>query len=176
MLTQKELKEILCYNENTGVFTWKTQPSKHVREGDVAGCLNHAGYRVIKINKKIYRACRLVWLCVYGFFPENYIDHINRKKSDDRVENLREVSVTCNLRNRGKMRSNSSGVTGVHYNKERKHYRATIMVDKKAISLGYHETKREAANARHKAEIYYNFPNCSTTSSALEYLNESQEK
>lgn len=64
------------------------------------------GYKTLLIrkngNKKRYRINRLV---AEAFLP-NYnsaspVDHINRKRSDNRVENLRCVSVEVNLQNRG---------------------------------------------------------------------------
>lgn len=57
---------------------------------------------------------RAAWASYYGVWPLDQIDHINRDVHDNRIANLRQCTATENLRNRGIMRSNTSGVTGVH--------------------------------------------------------------
>ena len=65
-LTQEELKEVLDYNSDTGIFRWKNVPlNRMVSNGDIAGCQNH-GYVRIKIRCRSYEAHRLAWLYVTG--------------------------------------------------------------------------------------------------------------
>lgn len=114
MLTQAELQSQLHYNQDTGIFTRLISYSNKSKVGDVAGSLT-LGYIIISINNKPYRAHRLVWLYVYGAFPENMIDHINRVKSDNRLCNLRIATRRENAINSKIRSNNSSGFKGVFF-------------------------------------------------------------
>jgi hypothetical protein len=172
VLTQSKLKKLLCYDPKTGIFTWKINISQNVRVGDVAGSALKGRYRRIGIGGKVYYAHRLVWLFVHGYFPEHVIDHKNRDKWDNRICNLREVSTQCNLRNVGVFNNNTSGIKGVWFHKAANKWQASIIVNGKKTHLGLHKTLTSAAKARWNAEVKHNFPNCCTTSSAFQYLND----
>ena len=103
-VNSKKLKEILYYDKDTGFFVWKKDifnlnKYKLADQGDVAGCMSNCGYIQISIKSKLYSAHRLAWLYTYGHFPELEIDHINRIRNDNRIENLRDVSHTVNMNN-----------------------------------------------------------------------------
>ncbi len=170
-LTQEELKEILTYNAITGNFRWKESRS-NIKAGDIAGCKRPDGYVSIRIDKKLYLAHRLAWLYTEGYFPENFIDHIDRNTSNNIRKNLREATNQCNIRNSKRRNDNASGITGIYWYKSKSQWRAQIMVNQKSIHLGYFENKIDAVKARWDAEVEHNFPNCNTTSSAYNYLNE----
>ena len=95
----KRLQEILDYDQETGIFTWKINQCGARKKGQIAGTKNKNGYIVIR-HKKLYYAHRLAWLYVHGIFPDSVIDHINRNKSDNRINNLRSVSHADNMYNR----------------------------------------------------------------------------
>jgi citrate synthase len=147
MLTQSSLKENLHYNKTTGCFT-------RLSNGKIAGCLDKDGYVIIKINKKNMKAHRLAWLYVHGEFPEEQIDHINRDRSDNRIENLRCVSAQENSYNKSKY-SNSGYCVGVTWSGTSNKWHSRISVDKKEIHLGYFELYSDALNARKNAEALY---------------------
>jgi hypothetical protein len=50
----------------------------------------------------IYYAHRLAWLWWFGEWPEGGLDHINRIRNDNRIDNLREATRSENQRNRRK--------------------------------------------------------------------------
>jgi hypothetical protein len=87
------------------------------------------------------------------------IDHINRNKNDNRKTNLRFVSSCENVINRGVLKSNKSGFTGVSFNnynaKGEKVWRAYIRINGQQIDLGLFKNKDEAIISRLKAESEY---------------------
>lgn len=110
------LKELLRYEYETGLFYWINSAQKR-RVAQPAGCKRKDGYVVIQINGKPYYSHRLVWLYVFGTFPQDcfkpYIDHINGNRSDNRVENLKVSSNADNCKNKQILSNNTSNVNGV---------------------------------------------------------------
>jgi hypothetical protein len=143
-LTQSRLKEVLDYNFDTGVFKWKIQSNHFIQIGDDAGCVSK-GYITIAIDNCPYMAHRLVWLYIYGKFPDKFIDHINGIKSDNRLINLREANNTQNLQNIGLHKSNTSGYKGVYFHKKKKQWMARCRVNGVRIYLGMYPTAEEAS-------------------------------
>jgi len=168
-LSYDRLHDVLNYNKKTGIWTEKIR-RKGVKIGGIIGCVNQLGYRVISIDQKRYQSSRLAFLYIEGYFPENDIDHINRIKDDDRWENLRHVSHQCNVRNSGEFKTNTSGIKGVYWKKDKKKWSGGIKINGKSLHLGYFNSKIDAAKARWEAEKKYNFPDCNTISSAYLYL------
>jgi hypothetical protein len=170
-LAQSELKSYLKYSRDTGKFIWLMNRGSNKVMGREAGSIMPIGYRIIVIKHKPYRAHRLAWLYVEGFFPNNIgIDHINGIRDDNRWLNLRLAGQQCNIRNAKVFKTNTSGISGV--NKFSEKWRSRITVDGKDIHLGYFKSKLDAVRARWEAEKKYDFPNCQTTSTALKYLKQ----
>ena len=78
------------------------------KNNKVMGNLNKDGYLTISINGRTQMLHRVVYCLYHGYFPENPIDHINRNRSDNRICNLREVTVSCNIRNSNISKANKS--------------------------------------------------------------------
>ena len=148
MLTQKELKNRLIYDDKTGLFSNK--------KGKIIGSIS-LGYIRISINKKSYQAHRLAWLYVYGKLPKCQIDHINHNRADNKINNLREVTNLENGKNQSLRNDSKSGVVGVSWHTASKKWRARIMVDGADIHLGHFFLFHEAVNARKNAEVLYDF-------------------
>lgn len=144
-LTQTRLKKLVHYNCDTGIFT-------RIKNGLVAGCADSKGYWKISIDGKSYRAHRLVWLYVFGKFPNVLLDHINRNKSDNRFHNLREAGYSENNQNHKINKRNTSGVTGVHFHKKSQKWHAMISINKKPKYIGSFANIQEAKEARLRAE------------------------
>ena len=148
-LTQKRLKKLLNYNSETGVFRWKIKPSPQVCIGDIAGCCSN-GYTVIGVDSSNYMAHRLAWLYIYGEFPPQFIDHIDRDKSNNRISNLRMATNSQNQINAKIQSNNTSGYNGVFRNGG--NWQARIKVMGSVICLGTYKTKEEAYKVRKSAE------------------------
>jgi hypothetical protein len=146
-MTAEELKKILSYDSQTGVFTWLVSPSKSIRAGRAAGCREkRIGYCTIGYKGKIYKSHRLAWLYVTGKWPDGIIDHINGVKDDNRFDNLRVVDESGNAQNvRKPNKRNKSGFMGVIFFQNK--WRANITHSGKTHWLGDFATPEEAHQA-----------------------------
>lgn len=155
-ITQKRLKKLLSYNKNTGRFTW-TEARRYNKNGKIAGTIMQDGYRRIKIDGETYLAHHLVWLYVFGKFHQKEIDHINHARDDNRICNLRDVTMEENKKNRKMNKNNTSDVAGVYWHKEERKWIARIQVNKKRKLLGLFDDINLAKQAREYAKLKYGF-------------------
>ena len=166
-ITQQYLHECFCYNKDTGALSWRKRPESHfggdIRRtkisntkaaGSVVSTSHNNGkgklYYRVKLDGKYYLVHRVIWMWVYGEWPD-VIDHINGNGTDNRLANLRSVSIEENNRNLKRCVNNTSGVTGV--TKFRSRWVAHIWGGNKQINLGSFDTFEEAVAARKAAEI-----------------------
>ena len=154
-MTDEELytraHELLEYKE--GHLFWKFGRTKAAK-GKKAGSVKDQKYIVVTIDANFYLAHRLIFLMHHGFLP-NEIDHINRIRSDNRIENLRPATRKENSKNKTIQAKNTSGITGVRWDTDCNKWRASIQVDYKQIYLGLYIEKNEAILARKKAEAKF---------------------
>ena len=146
-LSQETLKSELHYDPATGLFTRARAASTFRKVGEVAGGADRNGHIRISIGNRLYSAHRLAWLYVYGIHPSGAIDHINGNRSDNRIANLRDVTLSVNQQNqRAAQKHNSTGLLGVTFNKARGRFQAQIGLGKDRRYLGLFDTA-EAAHA-----------------------------
>ena len=112
--------------------------------------INSQGYLHSRIKGKLVR----LHLFILDY-PFKTVDHINRNKLDNRKSNLRECEQKENTKNMSVKKNNSSGVSGVSFNKSTGKWRARIMVDRKEISLGHYTSFEQAVKARREGEFKY---------------------
>ena len=147
-ITQSELKDLLNYNPDTGVFTWNVSLRSNVKVGDIVGCKpNAAGYGRIGLHNKVYLAHRLAWLWVAGVEAPQQIDHINGNRLDNKFANLRLATCSQNLCNKGRQGNNTSGQKGVSWYKTRGQWIAVCYAQGKRNFLGYFTTIEAASKA-----------------------------
>ena len=106
------------------------------------------GYLCILHEGKRFRCHRIVWLLHKGEWPKHQIDHINRNKLDNRIENLRDVPRRINCANK----SNNAKMIGTTWHPDKRKWKAKIQVNNKSIHLGYFNTQEEAAQ-RYQQEV-----------------------
>lgn len=142
-LTAERLRELLDYDPVNGTFTWRVNRNG-VRIGDRAGSLvDSRGYLRVGIDGREYSAHRLAWLYVHGEWPTQVIDHCNGDPSDNRIENLRDVSQQVNVQNQHRARStNKCGLLGVR--RQGKRWYARIMTNGRERHIGTFDTPEEA--------------------------------
>ena len=162
--TQLEsIRQRISYDPDTGNFTWKEIPNPEncwkisawnkKCAGMIAGSTHGVGYKTIGLGKSRYLAHRLAWLYTKGEIPEGYIiDHINGVREDNRISNLRCVTKSDNSHNTRSTWKNAHGSPGVNFHKQSNKWNSRINHKRKQISLGYYNTKEEAAQAYAEAK------------------------
>lgn len=145
MVTQDELKDLMHYDPETGVFTWKTASSARVTAGQIAGSKNEQGYICIRIRRRAYKAHRLAVLYMTGAFPVAQTDHVNGTKCDNRWVNLRPATDAQNKMNVGLKSTNTSGFKGVSWDKANKNWRPQCRTGGLRHNLGRFSTAEAAA-------------------------------
>lgn len=145
--SQERLKELLNYDPDTGVFTWKTAVS-NINVGDVAGHIKPHGYRHLGIDGNYYLAHRLAWVYMTGDDPGSLtVDHRNRVRSDNWFSNLRLATQQDQLRNKS--------AKGIHYSKRDRSWTAHIKLDGKKLHLGSFQCPWQAYDAYWTARKQY---------------------
>jgi hypothetical protein len=84
------------------------------------GWVNKNGYTYIStpFGKKVL-AHRLAWLLYYGDWPKHDVDHVNRDRSDNRINNLRQLNRSQNLLN-----MDTPLLKGIYWDKSRKSWKS----------------------------------------------------
>jgi len=155
MLTQDNLKKLLHYSPDTGVFTWLVSSARRIKIGYIAGCIDPQGYRVISVNKRLYQAHRLAFLYMTGGFPENDTDHINGFCGDNRWCNLRSVTNAENRRNQRTPRNNTSGIMGVSRSRLMESWRVDVKDSGKQLYRSFSDSKFGGTNLALMAASFY---------------------
>ena len=150
----ERLRDLLLYDEQTGVLTWKLQPATSRSNicfnnkcgGKVAGTVGAKGYIMLGIGKVYYLAHRIIWKMMTGEDPVDQVDHEDTDRGNNRWTNLRQASNGPNIQNSKLRKDNASGVKGVHWDAQHKKWRAVITTDGKSQRLGRFSSIEEAAN------------------------------
>jgi len=146
IITQKRLKELLTYDENTGEFFWKIWYRRGSPPGSIAGTKHSEGYTRIHIDGRAYYAHRLAWLYTKGIWPTKQIDHKNEIKTNNVENNLRDVSVSINQHNITAARKDSTlGIRGVRIHNGV--ISARISINNNRIDLGEFSSVEDAREA-----------------------------
>jgi hypothetical protein len=142
--SQKRLRALFLYAD--GQLLWKESMGGHRVAGRRAGSVEPKGYRVVRVDGSLFKEHRVIWKWFYGKDPSDQLDHVNRIKTDNRIENLEEVD---NRKNVTRARRRKNMPTGV-YEKGAK-FSARMWKNGKNLFLGYYGTIEEAAEAYNEA-------------------------
>ncbi len=139
----------LRYEPDTGRLVWLVDRPPRMKAGDEAGCVRNDGrYRTLVLHQKRYYAHRVIWQLVHGPIADGLcIDHIDGNGLNNRIENLRVVSLATNQRNRVVSRNNTTGVSGVFDHK------GGFSVYCAGLYVTYSKDFFEACCARKSAEL-----------------------
>ena len=156
MLTQTRVKEVLRYEPESGKFFWLVQPGKRSDLlGKHAGTAHNRGYRAIVIDGVKYAEHRLAWFYVYGEFPKEQLDHINRNRTDNRITNLREATRSQNMANSN---SKKNKLKGAFWNKQTQRWMALINLGSFDTAEEAHAAYCSAARIRHGEFFFRGIP------------------
>lgn len=152
ILSAERLRELFDYQPETGRLICRERNHASVVAGSVAGKLDAKGYRRLIVDRREYRAHRLIWLYVHGCWPEGEIDHMNGLRDDNRIKNLRDVSTQANAENRSRaQRYSKTGLLGVRATRGGR-YQGQISVRGCTHYLGVFETPELAHAAYLRAK------------------------
>lgn len=169
-LNQNTIKKLVKYDQNTGKFFWRHSVKSQIA-GKEAGTYTkqHVG---MTVNGHRKCAHQLAFLYMKGYIPEE-IDHIDRNRFNNAWDNLREITSSDNNVNISLRENNTSGVTGVSFDKKSKKWRAYISYHNKRVEFEKSDDFVDAVKKRYKAEIHYGFNKIrSDRSEAYLYLKE----
>lgn len=106
--------------------------------------------------KKNFFVSNIVWEMHVGpITPGMKIDHKNNVKTDNRIENLQEITNRDNTIKQVKRKNNTSGYKGVSKIKDTGRYQARICPNGKNIHLGIFDSPEEAHSAYKAAALVY---------------------
>jgi hypothetical protein len=128
-MNQALLKELFDYKD--GNLFWK-KTKKQITN------IEPIGYVRVCLNKKQYKAHRVIFLMHHGYLPE-FIDHIDGNKLNNKIENLRPATKQQNNQNRGIQKNNKSGAKGVCWSKATNKWRIQININNKKEYFGVYE-------------------------------------
>lgn len=154
-MRNNQLRKFIKYNLTTGLFTNK-------KTKKILGTPNDDGSLNIWIDGNDYKAHELAWFMVTGVWPKSPIVHRDGVKHNNWIDNLKmqkERKVASN---------NSTGITGVNWDKRDTRWRSSISLDKKRYNLGSYENFTEAVMVRADAEILLDIH---SNSPAQNYVN-----
>lgn len=157
------LRELIEYNPMTGALFWRARdlrwfscPRLHRSwntqwAGTQAFCTpTEKGYLRGNVFRQNLKAHRVAFAVYYSRWPDVAIDHVNGNRADNRIANLREVTVSENNRNRFMPATNASGRVGVR--KRDGSWVAFISDQGKKRHIGAFKCFEDAVAARQLAE------------------------
>lgn len=170
------LRKLLDYDPESGELTWRERdcsvfndtPGRSAKHScrlwndrnagkPALHSIDNCGYRRGSLLGRKMLSHRAAWAIFYGQWPENYIDHINGNRADNRIQNLRDVTRAENQKNQRMNCLNTSGALGVCLFKPTGKWSAEIKVGGEKFHLGYFSCKEDAIAARKAAECRYGF-------------------
>lgn len=172
-LTPEIARELVRYEPDTGLFFWRRRRPHHFSQGGAGREINCAewnkryagkpalngvstqGYCVGRLLGSPQKAHRIAWLIHYGEVPD-VIDHINRRRTDNRIVNLRSVTRAENNRNKLICEAREDDRVGIKQTRGGRWF-AWVAPAGRFIQLGTFDTEAEARAARNAVARYLNW-------------------
>lgn len=140
-----KVRSLLRYDKKTGLFQWKNPGPKQPR-GWFAGTKGVRDYRrILFAGGKTILAHIVAYAIVEGRWPDDDLDHKNRRQSDNRWKNIRPLGRRRNSFNRSLNKNSTTGFRGV--SRFGKRFRASLRIDRRYVSIGLFDDPESAAIA-----------------------------
>ena len=145
---QDELKALLHYDPDTGIFTHLRSAGK-AKAGQRAGKINWLGYVEMRVMNTLFKAHQLAWLYMTGCLPPAPYtpDHVNGDRADNRWINLRLANQFQQTWNSPAHQNNQSGLKGAWPCKTTGRWQSILTDGENRIWLGRFDTAQEAHEA-----------------------------
>jgi hypothetical protein len=151
-VTSAHVRALFAYQPLTGHLYRRHRSSRCIDIGQPAGHTQADGYIRIYLANHSWKAHNLVWALFHDTPPNGFmIDHVNRIKNDNRIQNLRLATSAQNSFNSAVYCTNTSGYRGVHFHKASQKYLAYIYSNNKRIDIGRFDSALEAHEARRES-------------------------
>lgn len=163
------MRALISYDQYSGKLTWNyrgsgffpIQSGKVLDNGwnerycglEALSIVDDKGYKHGRVLRKNFKAHRVAWVIHNGYWPVEFIDHINGDRSDNRICNLREATHSQNARNRVANFNSTSHYLGVHWNSRDSVWESHINDGSRVIKLGKFDTEVGAAKEYDKNAI-----------------------
>tara|TARA_R110001592_G_scaffold166280_1_gene401216 strand:- start:132 stop:581 length:450 start_codon:yes stop_codon:yes gene_type:complete len=120
-------------------------------------CPNSLGYyRVCLCENNERKTCKIHRLVAIHYIPnpenKREVDHINRIRTDNRIENLRWATSSENNQNKGISKNNTTGVKNISYSIPRDYWVFHKTINGKRIEK-YFKTKEEAIEFKNQFDL-----------------------
>lgn len=148
------LRQLLRYEPETGKLFWRPRPLHMFEDGghtalhifrrwnaryagtEAFTAIGKSGYRHGCIGGRTIGAHRAAWAVQHGKWPNGEIDHINGRRTDNRMCNLRDANRYQNAQNSCMSSANKSGIRGVSFSNRERKWKAQITANKIGHRLG----------------------------------------
>lgn len=112
--------------------------------------VNIGGYKILSLNARYYVLHRVKYQLFLDRLLDDseLVDHIDRNKTNNSIDNLRVVDAFVNAQNRSLQSTNkTSKFKGVHWDKDKQKWVAKIKYKSKTIYIGAFDVEEHAAKA-----------------------------
>jgi len=133
-LTQQQVIDLFEYKD--GHLFWKHERS-NIPLDKMAGYIGPDQRVRIRCKSKNYLSYRLIFLMHKGYLPQ-YIDHIDGDRLNNKIENLREATISQNNQNIKKRITNTSSEKNVYWCKRRKKWTVKFTLNEKQVYVGHY--------------------------------------
>lgn len=145
-MNQEELKKIVEYNPDTGVF---------IRDNREIGGKTFQGYLTASIKGNRFLLHRLAFLYMLGNLPSGQVDHVNGDRTDNRWANLRLVTRQQNMFNKRANLNRNLDMKNVYWMPHLKRYRVKMKINKITKHFGYFDNLEQAIERAKEVQKEY---------------------
>jgi hypothetical protein len=127
------------------------------RVGKKVGCINDSGYYTTKISynkmKCNFKLHNIVFILNKNRYPVGVIDHVDRNKTNNLIDNLEDCSIRDNSNNRGANSNAASHFRGVCFKKSVSKWQTQVSANGEKTPSKYFIDELEAAEYANKLLI-----------------------